>query len=93
MDLMKERIKCKINGNMDDYRYLRNKVSKQIEMAKKNAYKSKIEECRSDPKTIWKIFKGLGANGKANSCESNINIKLGEQLITNELDLSELFNH
>ena len=38
MDLMKERNKCKINGNMDDYRYLRNKVSKHIEMAKKNTY-------------------------------------------------------
>ena len=90
---MKERNKCKINGNMDGYRYLRNKVSKQIEMAKKITYQSKIEEGRSDPKTIWKIFKELGANLKENSCESNINIKLGEQLITNELDLSELFNH
>ena len=40
MDLMKERNKCKINGNMDDYRYLRNKVSKHIEMAKKNTYQS-----------------------------------------------------
>ena len=93
MDLMKGRNKCKINGNMDNYRYLRNKVSKQIEMAKKNTYQSKIEEGRSDPKTIWKIFKELGANRKANSCGSNINIKLGEQLITNEWDLSELFNH
>ena len=59
MDLMKERNKYKINGNMDDYRYLRNKVSKHIEMAKKNTYQSKIEEGRSDPKTIWKIFKEL----------------------------------
>ena len=69
MDLMKDRNKCKINGNMDDYRYLRNKVSKQIEMAKKNMYQLKIEENRSDPETIWKIFKELGANRKANSCE------------------------
>ena len=68
MDLMKERNKCKINGNMDDHRYLRNKVSKHIEMAKKNTYQSKIEG-RSDPKTIWKIFKELGANRKDNSCE------------------------
>ena len=87
MDLMKERTKCKINGNMDDYRYLRNKVSKQ-QMAKKKPYESKIEEDRSD----WKIFKELGANRKANSYEFNTNIKLGEQLITNESDLSELFN-
>ena len=93
MDLMKERNKCKINGNMDDYRYIRNKVSKHIAIAKKNTYQSKIEEGRSDHKTIWKIFNELGANHKENSCESNINIKIGEQLITNESDLSELFNH
>ena len=61
----------------------------------KNTYESKIEKGRSDSKSVWKIFKELGANRKANSCESNIhvNIKLGEQLITNESYLSELFNH
>ena len=92
MDLMKERNKCKINGNLDAYKHLRNKVSKQIEIEKKNTYQSKIEEGRSDPKSIWKIFKELGANRKTNSSESNINIKLGEQMITSETDLAELFN-
>lgn len=29
-------------------------------------------------------FKELGANSKANNCESNISIKLGDQLIKNE---------
>ena len=37
------------------------------------------------------IFKELGANRKTNSSESNINIKQGEQMITNETDLVELF--
>ena len=31
-------------------------------------------------------------NRKTNSSESNINIKLGEQMITSETDLAELFN-
>ena len=57
-------------------------------MTKKNTYESKKEASRSDPQSIWKIFKELGASRKVNSCESNINIKLGEQLITNESDLS-----
>ena len=92
MDLMKERNKCKINGNLDAYKHLRNKVSKQIEIEKKNTYQSKIEEGRSDPKSIWKIFKELGANRKTNSSNSNINIELGEQMITSETDLAELFN-
>ena len=92
MDLMKERNKCKINGNLDAYKHLRNKVSKQTEIKKKNTYQSKIEEGRSDPKSTWKIFKELGANRKTNSSESNINIKLGEQMIISETDLAELFN-
>ena len=86
MDLMKERYKCKINGNMDAYKHIRNKISKQIEMAKKNTYQSKIEEGQSDPRSFWKIFKELGANRKTNSSESNINIKQGDQMITNETD-------
>ncbi|MCG8112744.1 MAG: reverse transcriptase domain-containing protein [Candidatus Thiodiazotropha taylori] len=92
MDLMTERNKCKINGNMGAYKCLRNKVSKLIELSKKNTYQSKIEEGKSDPKSIWKIFRELGANRKGNSCESNINIKLGEQTITNETELTKLFN-
>ena len=47
-------------------------------MAKKDTYQSKIEDGKSDPKSIWKIFKELGANSKANNCESNISIKLGD---------------
>ena len=47
---------------------------------------------KSDPRSIWKIFKELGAKRKTNSSESNINIKQGEQMITNETDLAELFN-
>ena len=77
---------------MDAYKHLRNKISKQIEMAKKNTYQSKIEEGQSDPRSIWKIFKELGANRKTNSSESNINIKQRERMITNETDLAELFN-
>ena len=42
-------------------RYLLNKIPKQIEMAEKKTYESK-EEGRSDPKSIWKIFKELRAN-------------------------------
>ena len=48
-------------------------------MAKKNTYQSKIKEGQSDPRSIWKIFKELGANRKTNSSESNINIKQGDK--------------
>ena len=56
---MKERNKCKLNGNIEEYKYLRNKVSRLIEVAKQEPYQSKIEEGKSDPRSIWKLFKEL----------------------------------
>ena len=56
MDCMKERNKCKLNGNIEEYKYLRNKVSRLIEVAKQETYQSKIEEGKSDPRSIWKLF-------------------------------------
>ena len=89
---MKERNKCRLNGNNDRYKFLRNKVLNLIEKAKQETYQSKIEEGKSDPKSVWKLFKKLGANGKGNNSESSINIKLGEKLVTHEADLTQLFN-
>ena len=59
---MKEQKKCKLNGNTDAYKKLRNKVTNLIEAAKKKTYQSKIEEGKSDPRTIWKLFKEFGIN-------------------------------
>ena len=52
MDCMKERNKCKLNDNIEEYKYLRNKVSRLIEVAKQETYQSKIEEGKSDPRSI-----------------------------------------
>lgn len=92
MDCMKERNKRKLNGNFEEYKSLRNKVSRLIEAAKQETYQSKIEKGKSDPRSIWKLFKELGANQKGNACEANVNIKSGEKLVTNESDLAEMFN-
>ena len=66
LDLMKERDKCKINGKIDEYRILRNKISKMIDKAKKEMYQNKLEEGQDDPRTILKIFKQFGACKKWN---------------------------
>ena len=73
------------------YKFLRNKVSNIIEKAKQETYRSKVEEGQSDPKSIWKLFKEFGDNGKGNNLEFGINIKLGEQLVTLEADLTFQF--
>ena len=60
LDLMKKRNKHKLNGNTDAYKALRNKVPTLIDIAKKETYRNKIEEGKSDPRTIWKLFKEFG---------------------------------
>ena len=92
LDAMKERDKCKINGNIDEYKILRNRVSSLIERAKTETYQAKIEEGQSDPKSIWKIFKELGTNKKGSNDESNLNINLGDRVITDDSDLTDVFN-
>ena len=64
LDYMEEINKCRLNGNNDRYKFVWNKVLHLIEKAKQETYQSKIEEGKSDPKSIWKLFKELGANGR-----------------------------
>ena len=92
LDLIKERRdKCKINGTTD-YKVLRNRVSELIKLAKKETYKSKIEEGKSDPRNIWKLFNELGMSKKGSEGNSNMSLKLDDKFITNESDLTEIFN-
>ena len=92
LDLMRERDKCKINGKIDEYRILRNKISKMIDKAKKEMYRNKLEEGQDDPRTIWKIFKQFGACKKMESTENAFGIKINEQVITNEQMIADHFN-
>ena len=55
LDCMKERKKCKLNGNVDAYKMLRNKVTYLIEIVKEKTYQWKIEEGKSEPRIIWKL--------------------------------------
>ena len=57
LDVMKERNRYNLNGNIEMYKVLRNKVSGLIEKSKKEAYQSKIEDGQTDPRTMWKLFK------------------------------------
>ena len=52
-DSMKERDKCKKSGNLELYKTLRNKISSLIKESKKATYKSKIDEGKIDPRSIW----------------------------------------
>ena len=75
LDTIKERIKCKFNGNIEDYKQLRNKVSTMIKSAKQSMYKTKLEKGKVNPSSIWKLFIELGA-GKKSKSQENIQGKL-----------------
>ena len=72
---------------------MRNKVTDLINMAKKKTYQTKIEEGKSDPRTIWKLFKEFGLKGIGNDNENNLAIKCEDNIITAESDLAKLYNN
>ena len=89
---LKEHMSLKKEGRFDDYRIARNEVSSIIQEAKLSVYKTKIEEEKDDPKTIWKLFKEFGANNKKSDENSCLKIKSGNDIISDEFDLAERFN-
>ena len=61
LDAIKSRDRHKSLGNMDEYRFWRNKVIKLIKYAKKDQYQTFIENNKDKPGSIYKIFKEVGA--------------------------------
>ena len=71
LDKMKQRDKLKRPCRFEEYKILRNEISKGIQEAKQSTYESKIEEGKDDPKSIWIFFKEFGASckkGEGNDC-------------------------
>ena len=66
-------IKCrhKSLANENEYKFWQNKVTKLIRNAKRDKYQLFIENNKSKPGSIYKIFKEIGA-GKGNHRQSNI---------------------
>lgn len=92
LDAIKDRNKCKVNGHVDDYRYLRNKVSSMIELAKKEMYKRKLVNGKDDPRSIWKLFREVGAGSKASPQESVPDIYVNDHFVSNDFDIANVFN-
>ena len=56
IDTVKERNKCKANGNQSKYVLLRNKVSSMIRSAKNNMYKIKLETGKDNLENLQGIW-------------------------------------
>ena len=67
-------------------------MSSRIQEAKQSVYKTKLEEGKDDPKTIWKLFKEFGANSKKGDDSGCLEIRKSDDIISNDLDLAKFFN-
>ena len=92
LDTIKERNKCKINGNIKDYKQLRNKVSTMIKSAKQSMYKTKLEEGKDNPGSIWKLFRELGAGKKSKSKENILGINVDNEFVSSDVEIANAFN-
>ena len=55
---------------------MRNKANQIIMSAKKNYFKSSVENNMSDSKSLWKSLKSLGLPNKASQGSMNIGLKV-----------------
>ena len=92
LDTIKERNKCKINGYIEDYKQLRNKVSTMIKSAKQSMYKTKLEEGTDNPSSIWKLFRKLGAGKKSKSKENILGINVDNEFVSSDVEIADTFN-
>ena len=93
LDEIKERDKFKTNGEINSYKKSRNKVNILINNSKKSSYERKIEEGKSDPKSIWKIFREHGASSKnKKNCNPINNIKINDRDVSDKTEIANEFN-
>ncbi|MCU7801208.1 MAG: reverse transcriptase family protein, partial [gamma proteobacterium symbiont of Lucinoma myriamae] len=83
----------KVNGNFDQYKILRNKVSTLINNSKQNMYQVQIEEGKDNPRTIWKLFRKFGASGKGQSQENIHGVKLNDEVVSSDKEIADIFNN
>ena len=52
----------------------------------------KIEERKNNPRSVWKLFQQFGTNKKRSSNDSNFEIKVNDNIISNDQDIVNAFN-
>ena len=92
LDVIKTRDRHKSLGNMDDYKFWRNKVISLIKRAKRDQYQSFIENNKGKPGSIYKIFQEVGA-GKGLRKQSTIgSIKSDDSHTEDPNEIANAFN-
>ena len=81
MILLKEKKKSKIDGNIEEYKHLQNKVYAMIKSAKQSKFKAKLEEVKDNQSSIWKLCRELVASNKSKSEENSVGINVDNELV------------
>ena len=63
-----------------------------IDSAKNETYQMKIEEGKNDPRSVWKLFQQFGTNKKGSSNDSSFEIKVNDNIISNDQNIANAFN-
>ena len=85
--------KYKKNNKSEDYKkfcFIRNKVQREVRLAKSNYFSDKIEENKNDPKKLWKQLKDLGYKGKPQ--EANIVMNIDNELCHDSKTIADYIN-
>ena len=83
--------KNKDPASYSDYRRLRNKVQRDVRKAKANYFKDKVEEYKSDPKTLWHQLKSLNYSSK-NKDQSNVFLNIDGKPCFNSSTVANYIN-
>lgn len=82
----------KSEENLKAFREIRTKTQILISKAKKNYFKTTIEENKHDSKNIWKNLKILGMPTKKSSSSGNIGLAINDEICFDRLSVAEKFN-
>ena len=69
-----------------------NKVSTMMKSAKQPMYKTKLEEGKDNPSSIWKLFRELGAGKKSKSKENILSINVDNEFVSSDVEIANAFN-
>ena len=52
----------------------------------------KIEDGKNDPRSVWKLFQQCGTNKKESSNDNSFEIKVNDNIISNDQAIANAFN-
>ncbi len=90
LENINRRDSSKRNGNHNAYKHHRNTVTKLINKAKTDYYKTYVENSENNPGKLSKLFKEL--SGKNSNTNTITSITLENATITSEHDIANAFN-